>query len=212
MIKLTLLVTTFLLTSFSFGQALCQADYSFVINGATIDFTNLSTGTNLTYEWDFGDGTTSNQVNPSHTYTQTSDYFMCLTVTDSSANGFCQNQMCDSLWISVGSGCTVSVQLYGDQNNMIIGQNTTTGSNTFLWGVYSSNGTFLHSSSTTDLSFGPVPNGTYSICLAAFDDITQMECDSNCFDVTIFDSTSSVFNLEQILSVISSALISGCKS
>jgi hypothetical protein len=25
-----------------------------------------------------------------------------------------------------------------------------------------------------------------------------MECDSNCFDVTIFDSTSSVFNLEQI--------------
>lgn len=36
----------------------------------TISFTNLSTGSGiLNYTWDFGDGTTSGAINPSHTYT-----------------------------------------------------------------------------------------------------------------------------------------------
>lgn len=35
-----------------------------------------------TYEWDFGDGTTSTEANPSHTYTQAGTYSVTLTVTD----------------------------------------------------------------------------------------------------------------------------------
>lgn len=38
-----------------------------------VQFTDASTGTGLynwTYRWDFGDGTSSNEKNPSHTYTQ----------------------------------------------------------------------------------------------------------------------------------------------
>jgi glucose/arabinose dehydrogenase len=36
----------------------------------------------LTYAWDFGDGTTSTQANPSHTYTGTGQRTVTLTVTD----------------------------------------------------------------------------------------------------------------------------------
>ncbi|MDB5222033.1 MAG: hypothetical protein JWN83_700 [Chitinophagaceae bacterium] len=47
-----------------------------------ISFTNLSTGPNLTYNWDFGDGTTSTAVNPVHQYATQGVYPISLTITD----------------------------------------------------------------------------------------------------------------------------------
>jgi PKD repeat protein len=48
----------------------------------TVQFTDQSTGNSTSWLWDFGDGTTSTQQNPSHTYvSQKSDYFtVSLTV------------------------------------------------------------------------------------------------------------------------------------
>lgn len=46
-----------------------------------IQFTNLSTGTPIGYIWDFGDGTFSNEENPSHTYLIEGNYSITLTVT-----------------------------------------------------------------------------------------------------------------------------------
>jgi gliding motility-associated-like protein len=46
----------------------------------TIQFTNATTGTGpITYLWNFGDGQTSTQTNPSHTYTGTGVYNVTLT-------------------------------------------------------------------------------------------------------------------------------------
>lgn len=55
---------------------------------------NNSTGSNLTYLWDFGDGNTSTQQYPSHTYNATGYYTVCLTVTDST--GGCTHTYCDT--------------------------------------------------------------------------------------------------------------------
>ncbi|MFW9876877.1 MAG: PKD domain-containing protein, partial [Candidatus Thorarchaeota archaeon] len=38
---------------------------------------------NLTYIWDFGDGTTSNKISPIHIYSQVGEYLVSLTVNDS---------------------------------------------------------------------------------------------------------------------------------
>jgi PKD repeat protein len=52
--------------------------------GDPTQFTNTSTGTNLTFEWDFGDGSpTSAEENPSHTYAAAGVYTATLTVTNS---------------------------------------------------------------------------------------------------------------------------------
>jgi carboxypeptidase T len=52
--------------------------------GSATTFTNLSTGTDLSFEWDFGDGSPlSNEENPVHTYTAAGSYTVTLAVTNS---------------------------------------------------------------------------------------------------------------------------------
>lgn len=54
----------------------------------TVDFTDKSTSDTaiVTRVWDFGDETTSNETNPSHTYTVAGTYDVSLTVTDDKGN------------------------------------------------------------------------------------------------------------------------------
>ena len=54
----------------------------------TVDFTDKSAGAHpiVQHAWDFGDGGTSTEVNPSHTYTTAGTYDVTLTVTDSQGN------------------------------------------------------------------------------------------------------------------------------
>lgn len=62
------------------------ANYTFVVNGATVAFTSTSTNPAgsgpLTYNWDFGDGNSSTQANPTHTYTAGGTFGVTLTVTN----------------------------------------------------------------------------------------------------------------------------------
>ena len=46
----------------------------------TVSFTDQSTGSITSWEWDFGDGSASNIQNPSHTYTAIGTYTVSLTV------------------------------------------------------------------------------------------------------------------------------------
>ena len=62
-----------------------------ILEEATVSFTNNSSGNDqLTYHWDFGDGKTSGEKNPSHTYTATGVYTVVLTTT--TTNG-CESVM-----------------------------------------------------------------------------------------------------------------------
>jgi trimeric autotransporter adhesin len=47
-----------------------------------VNFADVSIGTATTWSWDFGDGGTSTQKNPSHTYAVPGTYAVTLTVTD----------------------------------------------------------------------------------------------------------------------------------
>jgi hypothetical protein len=106
----TLLATICLLiTSYSL-KAQCQADFSYMQNGPTTIFTDLSTvspswSTNysVSWLWDFGDGNTSTQQNPIHTYSN-GIYAPCLTVTyfDSTIINYCISVYCDSILIGNG--------------------------------------------------------------------------------------------------------------
>ena len=64
--------------------------------------TNLATGNNLQYLWDFGDGNTSTQAYPSHIYASIGVYNLCLTVTDSITG--CSSMFCDSTTVMRTTG------------------------------------------------------------------------------------------------------------
>jgi len=87
-----------------YSQAQCQSDFSYMQNGPTAIFTDLSTmqSTNysVTWDWDFGDGSTSTLQNPTHTYSN-GIYFPCLTVTffDSTIMNSCTSIYCDSILV-----------------------------------------------------------------------------------------------------------------
>ena len=57
------------------------ADFIYDIDVLTVTFDNLSSGAD-SYEWDFGDGNTSTEENPVHTYTDGGDYTVSLKATN----------------------------------------------------------------------------------------------------------------------------------
>ncbi|MGC9331275.1 MAG: PKD domain-containing protein, partial [Bacteroidales bacterium] len=55
------------------------------VNG-TVNFTDMSTGSPTSWNWDFGDGGTSSAENPSHQYTAIGTYTVELTISDGTNN------------------------------------------------------------------------------------------------------------------------------
>ena len=83
-------------------QSQCQANFSYMQNGPTTIFTDLSTVSpswsinySVSWVWDFGDGNTSTLQNPTHTYSN-GIYAPCLTITyfDSIIINFCISIYC----------------------------------------------------------------------------------------------------------------------
>ena len=78
---------------------------AFGITGDKVLFSNLSfsdqsTGSVISWFWDFGDGTTSTQPNPTHAYASIDSFDVCLTVDD----GTCTRTTCETIFIDVFSG------------------------------------------------------------------------------------------------------------
>ncbi|MEL6719387.1 MAG: T9SS type A sorting domain-containing protein, partial [Bacteroidota bacterium] len=69
-----------------------------ILDDPTVQFTNETNGVS-SQTWDFGDGTTSNEANPSHTYTAVGTYKVILTVmtTDGCVNSTEQDIIVDMM-------------------------------------------------------------------------------------------------------------------
>ena len=121
-----------------------------------VNFSNGSTSG--TYDWDFGDGSTSTQTNPSHTFTETGEYNVELIVTDPESCNF-SDTLIVPIYVSSSTGeysFSIDNACLGTpiQFNAI----GATNQDTILWnlgdGTLSTNLNPLHNYSTT---------GTYDI-------------------------------------------------
>lgn len=80
------------------GGGDCQAFFDYqLLEGFGVAFTNLSQGGELSFEWQFGDGSSSTEPNPVHTYAQQGVYDVCLTVV--SADSSCLDAMCQPVMV-----------------------------------------------------------------------------------------------------------------
>ncbi|MFL3663982.1 MAG: SBBP repeat-containing protein [Flavobacteriales bacterium] len=76
----------------------CAAGFVMYPDGNNnVTVVNSSTGNNLSYFWDFGDGDTSTMQFPSHTYATAGPFYLCLTVNDGVS---CVDMYCDSIGIN----------------------------------------------------------------------------------------------------------------
>ncbi|NIO80386.1 MAG: PKD domain-containing protein [Candidatus Aminicenantes bacterium] len=86
------------------GNIAPNADFTYTTDNLMVDFTDTSTdvdGTITDWSWDFGDGNTSTQQNPSHTYASDGTYTVSLTVTD---NGGLSDSTSKDVTVSSGGG------------------------------------------------------------------------------------------------------------
>ncbi len=58
-----------------------EAGFNFMTNGASVTFTSTSIN-GTSFVWDFGDGNTSTEQNPTHTYASSGNYTVLLTVSN----------------------------------------------------------------------------------------------------------------------------------
>jgi PKD repeat protein len=62
------------------------ASATIINTGDSVSFTDQSTNNPTSWSWNFGDGTTSNQQNPTHTFNTAGTYTVALTATNSAGN------------------------------------------------------------------------------------------------------------------------------
>jgi PKD repeat protein len=72
------------------------------VSGSTVSFTNTSSSAD-SYSWDFGDGNTSTEESPTHTYATDGDYYVKLTATSNSAN----ESVSTVDWITIGTSANM---------------------------------------------------------------------------------------------------------
>ena len=80
----------------------CQAAFSVVLDSLSTNpylyhFKDLSTGNINSWYWDFGDGKSSTEQNPSHQYEVAGSYKICLTVSDQNNTPECFDQVCNDV-------------------------------------------------------------------------------------------------------------------
>ncbi len=114
--------TTYATVNATTGAPLPVAGFTFANDLGScsnkINFTNTSTGSGLSYHWNFGDGNSSTQLNPRKGYAFVGNYTVTLTVTNSAGCSASSTQM-----VSVNAGNGPSASFYTDQQVQCITNN-----------------------------------------------------------------------------------------
>jgi PKD repeat protein len=160
------------------GGSSCSADFvGLPDTSGGYGFWNLSSGTGLSYFWDFGDGAWSSLENPYHIYSAAGTYTVCLTAWNGSG---CADTTCNVIYVS-GSGTTLPC------NANFIWFPDTASNTVYLWNLASGGSGMSYywdfgdgSSSTIAFpSHTYATNGTYNVCLTVSDGVcTSVFCDS----------------------------------
>ena len=165
------------------------ANFSFTNNGLDFSFSNTSqTSGNTGFVWDFGDGSTSTTLNPTHTYNNDSTYMVCLYLTDScGSDTICQNvQPCffpTANFVYTNNG---SIWDFTDSSS--------SGPNTSWEWTFSNGGGSL--SQNPSHSFAA--DSSYIVCLTITDDCGQ---DTFCDTISTYSTANlnSIYNLPVII-------------
>jgi PKD repeat protein len=137
------------------------ADFNWAAaTGGTINFTDQSTGGPTQWAWTFGDGGTSAQQNPSHTYTANGVYNVCLTAS----NNIGSTQYCENVTVTGVATAPVAEFAWVNTSGGLVNftdQSTNTPTQ-WSW-TFGDGGT----STSQNPNHVYTANGNYNVCLTA---------------------------------------------
>ncbi|NJM16434.1 MAG: PKD domain-containing protein [Bacteroidales bacterium] len=150
------------------GSTGCFAEFTKVVNGFTVNFSDKSLGNITNWYWDFGNGKFANVKNPVHTYQAPGYYWVTLSVFDSV--GGCQGFLGKDVFIDDGSGtgnCLADFAKIVDSNKVIFSDKSIGNITNWYWDF---------GDGTTSVLKNPVhkyaKDGYYKVKLDVFNETT----------------------------------------
>jgi PKD repeat protein len=172
---------------FASAQSSCQAHFNYTESALTVTFVDSSFGGTMAtnWSWNFGDGTTSTQQNPTHNYIQAGTYIVCLSAYTPFTN--CQSTYCDSIVVGNSGNCYSGFNFEIDTlnpNKVVFTDSSSTGIVTWQWDF---------GDATTATTQNPLHiyanSGNYSVCLTTTD--AQGCSSTHCDSVMIGDTNAT---------------------
>lgn len=167
-VRMTNYITVFPSPTVSFGDNLTKGLACLPANVQFINYSTPGQGSIVSYNWNFGDRSTSNQAAPAHTYTTTGYFNVSLTVTNSAG---CSNSATyyrvirvvqgiqpQFTWDQVSTSCTAPYLL--NFTNQTAGPGTLT----YNWSFNGATPASSTSASPSNISYSSA--GSYSATLA----------------------------------------------
>ncbi len=156
----------------------CIAAFDVNVNLLNVNFNNYSVGEYTSTSWDFGDGNTSEESNPSHSYAGPGTYNVCLSI---SGNG-CNDTHCLLVEVTGLPECHAHFTSTQTCTHFLFAQTSTGSFTNAIWDL--GDGT---SASGNDVTKEYLIPGTYSVCLT----ITGSGCqDTYCQTIIIPDKNN----------------------
>lgn len=155
------------------------------IGNGTYAFNDLSTNTPLSWAWDFGDGSTSDQQNPMHTYNIPGTFNICLTVI----NEVGENTTCQSLTVIL---IPVSNFEIVENGNGSFQFNDLSANNPDAWVWTFGDGNMSNDQSPSHTYSAP---GSYEVCLTAANEVGSTQ---SCQMVSVLFAPVASFDIDTL--------------
>lgn len=187
---------TIVVNSISVTPCNLVANYTHTVgSGGSVNFANASTGTNpnATYYWDFGDGFTSANPSPLHTYSSAGAYNVLLFVNNQTTPT-CIDTIVQSVNVT-GIACVANSNFTLAPSTTTLVWNATPAS---PWNVVAASWNWGDNSSSNMLyaSHTYSASGTYSICLSVT--VSCGNSSSTCVNQFVFKSASPEMAMIQV--------------
>ncbi len=159
-------------------------EYAHQINPEVTNFTDFSLNNPTSWSWDFGDGNTSTEQNPQHTFASNVPQTVCLTATNDSGS----NTICRTIFI----GGSAAANFDFTQNEFEFNFSDASNFNPTSWSWDFGDGNTSTEQNPQHTYDG---NGQYLVCLTATDDngISDTYCQS--IDIDILLPPIAAFNV-----------------
>jgi PKD repeat protein len=129
------------------------------MGGGLLNFTDVSTNNPTSWLWGFGDGSTSTEQNPSHTFAATGTYTVCLTATNSAGSDQTCQEVMTAVVAAPAAGFTFEDQ---GQGAFAFTDASTNDPTSWLWDFGDGNTSTMQNPSHTFAA-----TGSYTVCLTA---------------------------------------------